>query len=163
MDKRIDRSNSAERIWDGGNNPNPDLAEKNAALVKRFFEEVWNKGNLDRVDDFLAQNYEDHNPFPGELPGRTGYKANVSMFHSAFPDFQFTLDQVLAEESRLAIRMTGRGTHKGNFMGIPPTGKQVSFVTMTFIHIQDGKVAERWGITDMPGLMQQLGGLGQPR
>ena len=162
MDKRIDQSRQAENIWAGGTDPGSDLAEKNVALVRRFFEEVWNRGNLSMVDEFLAQDYEDNNLPPGTPRGHKGYKASVNMFRSAFPDIQFTLDQVLAENDHLAIRLTGRGTHKGNFMGIPPTGKQVSFGGMTFIRIQDGKVAERWGISDIPGLMQQLGGPGQP-
>jgi steroid delta-isomerase-like uncharacterized protein len=162
MDKLIDRSGQAEKIWAGEINPGSDLADKNVALVKRFFADVWNKGNLDLVDEYLAQNYVDNNQPPGTPRGHKGYKATVNMFHTAFPDIRFTLDQVLAENDRVAFRLTGRGTHKGNFMGIPPTGKQVSFGSMTFIRIEDGKVAERWGIIDIPGLMQQLGEPGQP-
>jgi len=163
MNEQDDRAISAEQIWAGKAVPNSEIAQKNVDLVRRFFEEVWNKGNLDLVDEFLSPGYEDHNLPPGAQRGHKGYKASVNMFRSAFPDIQFTLDQVLAEESRVAIRLTGRGTHKGNFMGIPATGKQVSFGGMTFIRIDDGKVAERWGISDIPGLMQQLGiGPGQP-
>jgi predicted ester cyclase len=85
---------------------------------------------------------------------------SVAMFRSAFPDIQFTLDHILAEGDRVAIRLTGRGTHRGVFMGIAPTGKQVSFGGMAFIRLQNGKFAERWGLSDMPGLMQQLSGSG---
>ena len=161
MDKRIDQSKQAENIRAGETDSGSDLAEKNVALVRRFFEEVWNKGNLSMVDEFLAQDYADNNLPPGAPRGLKGFEASVNMFRSAFPDIHFTLDQVLAENDHLAIRLTGRGTHKGNFMGIPPTGKQVSFGGMTFIRIQDGKVAESWGISDIPGLMQQLGGPGR--
>jgi steroid delta-isomerase-like uncharacterized protein len=163
MDEQVDRSRMADKIWAGEINTGQNLAEKNVTLVQQFFEEVWNKGNLSLVDELLAQDYEDHNQPPGAARGHKGYKATVSMFRSGFPDIQFTLDQVLAEGDRLAIRLTGHGTHKGNFMGIPATGKQVSFGGMTFLRMQDGKVAERWGISDIPGLMQQLGvGPGQP-
>jgi steroid delta-isomerase-like uncharacterized protein len=163
MDEQTNRSLSADQVWAGTIDPTSEPAKKNVALVRRFFDEVWNKGNLDLVDELLAQDYEDHNPPPGAPRGHKGYKASVNMFRSAFPDIQFSLDQILAEESRVAIRLTGRGTHKGDFMGIPPTGKQVSFGGMTFVHIQDGKVAERWSLSDIPGLMQQLGvGPGQP-
>lgn len=163
MNDQDDKALSAEKIWAGKAVPSSSIAEKNADLVRRFFDEVWNKGKLELVDEFLAPGYEDHNLPPGAMRGHKGYKATVNMFRTAFPDIEFTLDQVLAEESRVAIRLTGRGTHKGNFMGIAPTGKQVSFGGMTFITIQDGKVAERWGISDMPGLMQQLGvGPGNP-
>lgn len=163
MDKRIDQSKMAQRIWLGEQGLNTDLADTNVQLVRRFFDEVWNKGNLSVVDELLTQNYVDHNQPPGSLRGRKGYKTTVNMFRSAFPDIQFTLDQILAEGDRLAIRLTGRGTHQGSFMGVPPTGKQVSFGGMTFVRFENGQVAERWGISDIPGLMQQLGvGPGQP-
>ena len=163
MDKQLDRSKWAESIWSGETEPGNDQVDTNIALVKRFFEEVWNKGNLSLVDELLAQNYVDYNQQPGTPRGRKGYKITVNMFRSAFPDIQFTLDQILAEGDRLAIRLTGRGTHQGSFMGISPTGKQVSLSGMTFIRIENGQVAERWGISDIPGLMQQLGvGPGQP-
>src|SRR4030067_2191008 len=158
----INRALQAEKIWSGETNPGPDHSDKNIELVKRFFEEVWNKGNLSLVDEVLAPDYEDYNRPPGTPRGLKGYKANVNMIRSAFPDIRFTLDQVFAENDHVAIRLTGHGTHKGNFMGIPPTGKQVSFGGMTFIRIQDGKVAERWGISDIPGLTQQLGEPRQP-
>ena len=163
MDKQLDRSKWAESIWSGEMDPDKDLVETNIGLVKRFFEEVWNKGNLSVVDELLAENYVDYNQPPGAPRGRKGYKATVTMFRSAFPDIQFTLDQILAEGDRLALRLTGRGTHQGSFMGITPTGKQVSFGGMAFIRFENGQVAERWGISDIPGLMQQLGvGHGQP-
>ena len=163
MAEGFDRSKSADSIWAGQSDPGSDLAKKNVTAVKRFFEEVWNKGNLSLVDELLTQDYEDHNRPPGTPRGHKGYKSSVNMFRTGFPDIQFTLDHIIAEGDRLAIRLTGKGTHKGNFMGIPATGKQVSFGGMTFIRFQDGKVAERWGISDIPGLMQQLGvGPGQP-
>ncbi|GEM_PF-231332 len=133
------------------------MAEQNANIVRRFFEEVWNNNNLSLVDELLASDFVDHSAPPGTPGGIEGYKKTVAMFRSAFPNIQFTLDHILAEGDRVAIRLTGRGTHKGNFMGIAPTGKQVSFSGMTFIRLRDGKITERWGISDMPGLMQQLG------
>ena len=80
----------------------------------------------------------------------------MNLLRSAFPDIRFSLDQILVEDERLALRVTARGTHQGLFMGIPATGKQVVFGGMTFIHFRNGKLAERWDITDLPGLMQQL-------
>ncbi len=163
MAEEVKSSEWAERIWAGELDPGLGQAEKNVELVRRFFEEVWNKGNFSVVDELLAPNYADHSLPPGAPRGRNGYKASVNMFRSAFPDIHFSLDQVLAEGDRVAIRLTGRGTHRGLFMGIPPTGKEVSFGGMTFICLENGKVIERWGISDIPGLMQQLaGGAGQP-
>jgi steroid delta-isomerase-like uncharacterized protein len=157
MTETLDRLKWAERIWSGETEPDQNLTELNINLLRRFFEEVWNKGNLSVVDELLAPNFIDHNQPPGFPRGLKGYKASVNMFRSAFPDIQFTFDQILAEGDRLAIRQTVRGTHQGDFMGIPPTGKQVTLGSMTFFHLQDGKVIERWGISEIPGLLQQLG------
>ena len=158
MDTHIDRSRQAEKIWAGEINPGSDHSNKNVELVKRFFEEVWNKGNLGLVDEFLAPDFVDYNRPPGTPDGREGYTAGVNMIRTAFPDFHFTLDQILAEDNRVAVRLTGCGTHKGDFLGISPTGKQVELGSMTFIHIKNGKLAERWGISDIPRVIQQLQG-----
>lgn len=158
MDTQNDRLGRAEKIWSGEINPGAELFEKNITLVKRLFEEVWNKGNLSLVDEFLAADFVDYNRPPDAPDGREGYKAGVNMIRTAFPDFHFTLDQILAEDNRVAIRLTGSGTHKGDFLGISPTGKQVTLGSMTFIHIKNGKLAERWGISDIPRVIQQLQG-----
>lgn len=157
MDTLTDRSRLAEKIWSGELQPGSDKVERNIALVKRFFEEVWNKGNLGIVDEILSPNFKDYNQPPGTPRGLRGYKSNVTAFRSAFPDINYTLDQIIAEGDLVAIRLTGHGTQQGSFMGIPPTGKKVSFGGMTYVRIQDGKVIERWGISDIPALLQQLG------
>lgn len=159
----MDKRELAEKAWAGERHSSSGPSNQNVALVERFFEEVWNKGNLSLVEELLSPNYEDHGLPPGAPHGLNGYKASVNMFRAGFPDIHFTLDQVLSEGDRVALRLTGRGTHNGNFMGIAPTGKQVSFGGMTFLRMEAGKVAERWGISDMPGLMGQLGfGPGKP-
>jgi steroid delta-isomerase-like uncharacterized protein len=164
MARLAERSSWAEKVWAGEVDPGETRSDNNVELVRRFFDEVWNKGNLSVVDELLAPDYVDYTSAPGAPRGRNGYRATVNMFRSAFPDINFTLDQVLAEGDRVAIRLTGRGTHQGVFMGIAPTGKQVTFGGMTFLHMQDGKVTERWGISDIPALMGQLGaGPGQPQ
>jgi predicted ester cyclase/quercetin dioxygenase-like cupin family protein len=158
METETDRALMAQKIWSGELEPDMDRVEDNVALVKRFFDEVWNRGNLSLVDEFITPDYTDYNRIPGTPRGLKGYKASVSMLRSAFPDILFTLDQIIAEGDRVAFRLTGRGTHQGAFMGIQPTGKKVSFDGMTFVRIVDGKITERWGISDIPGLLQQLGG-----
>lgn len=132
------------------------MSNQNAAIVQRFFEEVWNKNNLSLADELLAKDYVDHNAPPGSTGGIEGYKQSVAMFRSAFPDINFTLDDIRSENALVAIRLTGRGTHKGNFMGFAPTNKQVAFGGMTFIRLENGKIVERWGLSDMAGLAQQL-------
>ncbi|MFZ2097432.1 MAG: ester cyclase [Anaerolineales bacterium] len=156
MENLIGRSVQAEKIWAGEITPTSDLADNNVALVKRLFEEVWNKGNYSLVNDLLAPDFVDHNHLPGAPDGREGFWGGVNMIRTAFPDIKFSIDQIVVEDDRLAIRLTGLGTHKGDFMGISPTGKQVSLESMTFFHIENGKIAERWGISDIPRVMQQL-------
>lgn len=132
------------------------MSNQNTTIVKRFFEEVWNKNNLSLADELLAKDYVDHSAPPGSTGGIEGYKRSVAMFRSAFPDINFTLDDMRGEGDLVAIRLTGRGTHKGSFMGFAPTEKQVTFGGMTFIRLENGKIVERWGISDMAGLAQQL-------
>lgn len=149
------RDQFAEQIWLGKDEPAPN-SEFNERIVKRFFEEVWNKGNLEVVDEVLAPGFTDHNLPPGARKGLQGYKANVNNFRSAFPDITYSLDHIVTEGDRVAIRLTGKGTHKGLFMGIPATNKQVTFGGMTFVRIEDGKVVERWGLADIPSLLKQI-------
>jgi steroid delta-isomerase-like uncharacterized protein len=156
MDNRIERLGQAEKIWDGEMDRGSDPVDENVVLVKQLYEEVWNNGDLSLVDELLSPDFVDYNQPPGAPNGREGYKAGVSMIRTAFPDIKFSLDQILAEDDRLAFRLTGTGTHKGDFLGISPTGKQVSLESMTFVHMDKGKISERWGISDIPRVIEQL-------
>lgn len=162
MNDQITRTTYAERIWSGEITSSTSVTEDGIALVTRFFEEVWNKGNLGLMDELLTADFVDHNQMPGAPRGPKGYKAFLSVFRSAFPDLHLDLEQVFAEGDRIAVRLSAHGTHQGSFMGIPATGKQVSIGSMIFFALRDGKLAERWGILDLPGLMQQLGVQGPP-
>ena len=160
--KNLNRDHFAEQVWLGEDISPPD-SENNLQIVKRFFEEVWNEGNLDVVDELLAPGFTDHNLPPGALKGLQGYKATVNNFRSAFPDITYSLNHIVAESDRVAIRLTGIGTHKGAFMGIPATNKQVSFGGMTFVRIENGRITDRWGLADIPSLLGQISGdNGQP-
>ena len=139
MGKPQDRSDWAEKIWSGELDPDKTVANRTWSLVKRFFEEVWNKGNLSVVDEVLAHNYVDYNPPPGAPRGRKGYKASVNMFRTAFPDIQFTLDQILAEGRSGGNPADWPRHSPRQFYGTAPTGKQVSFGGMAFIRIEDGQ------------------------
>jgi steroid delta-isomerase-like uncharacterized protein len=130
--------------------------EENKALILRMYEEVHNKGNLDVLDEITATDFIDHNLAPGLPSGLDGAKQLFTMFHSAFPDFHVTVEDMIAEEDKVVSRLTMGGTHKGEFMGIPPTGKEVSVEVIDILRINNGKAVERWGIFDQLGLMQQL-------
>ncbi|HXV43961.1 MAG TPA: ester cyclase [Anaerolineae bacterium] len=131
-------------------------AEQNKTLVRRGFEEGMNQRNLNIFDELLNPNYVNHN-MPTPAPGTEGFKQVISMFFSAFPDFHVTVEQVIAEGDKVATRGTWRGTHKGDFMGIPATGKSVAVSYSDIWRVENGRAVENWVQMDMLGLMQQLG------
>lgn len=133
------------------------MSEANRALYRRWFEEVVSGGNLELADQLLAPGYVLHFPgFPGPVDSE-GHKQLVIMFRNAFPDWRETVDDVIAEEDRVVIRVTGRGTHQGEFQGIPPTGRQVTATGVGIGRIENGRIAETWAEYDALGMMQQLG------
>jgi predicted ester cyclase len=142
--------------------PPPDVggwvttSEENKALFRRFIEEVWNKGNLEVADELFHPGAT--SPSAPQLPlGPTGVKMIATAFRNAFPDFHMAFEDLMAEGDKVAARFTETGTHKGEFMNIPPTGKQVKFGEMGILRIAGGKVVESWYEVDMLGLMKQLG------
>ncbi len=130
---------------------------ENKAMYRRYIEEVWNKGNLAVLDEIFAPNYVIHEPLPTELPQIEALKQRVTMIHTAFPDHQFTIEDIVAEGDKVVARLTIRGTHKGEFMGIAPTGKQLTVREIEFVRFEGGKLAELWPLVDNLGMMQQLG------
>ena len=134
--------------------------EQNKATVRQMVEEVFNRGNVSRVDEFLAPDFVEREELPPGMPrDREGVKQLTAVLHSAFPDFKATIDDIVAEGDKVVIRMTWRGTHKGEFMGVPPTGKSVSFGVIDIIRVAGGKGVEHWGQMDSMSLMQQLGAI----
>lgn len=133
------------------------MSEENKALMRRFFEEVFSRRNLAAADEFIDSNYVDHNPMPGQAPGLDGFKQMMSMFFNAFPDMQVTAEDMIAEGDKVVTRMTARGTHSGEFMGVAPTGKQITIKGIDINRVAGSKMTEHWEEFDMLGLMQQLG------
>lgn len=142
--------------------PRPDAAaaatvEANKAVARRFFTEVWGGGSEAVARELLADTYVGHmtgNPVPLD---RDGWLAFFRDFRVAFPDAQFTVEDVVAEGDRVALRLTMRGTHRGPFNGIPPTGKSVVVVGVSIERIVDGRIVEGWVTNDALGMLQQLG------
>jgi steroid delta-isomerase-like uncharacterized protein len=120
-------------------------------------EEVLNKGNMQAVDELIAPNFVEHNPFPGQAPGVEGLKQAMVALRQAFPDLHVTVDEMLSDGDKVVIRSTMKGTHKGNFMNIPATGKQISVEGIDIVRISNGRAVEHWGVTDNLTMMQQLG------
>ena len=137
--------------------------EQNKALVRQMVEEIFNRGNMSRADEFLAPDFVEREELPPGMPrDREGVKLLTTMLRSAFPDFKATIDDIVAEGDKVVIRQTWSGTHKGEFMGVPPTDKSVSFGVIDIIRIAGGKFVEHWGQMDSMGLMQQLGAIPTP-
>ena len=137
--------------------------EQNKALVRQMVEEVFNRGNMSRADEFLAPDFVEHEELPPGIPrDREGVKQLTVVFRSAFPDFKATIDDIVAEGDKVVVRQTWRGTQKGEFMGVPPTGKSVSFGVIDIVRVAGGKFVEHWGQLDNMGLMQQLGAIPTP-
>ena len=131
--------------------------EENKAKVRRLIEEFINKGNLAVADEIFVTNFVDHSPAAGTTPDRQGIKQYITMLHSAFPDFHCAVEDLIAEGNRVVVRLTCRGTHRGELMGISPTDRQVNVTGISILHFAGGKIEERWNNTDNLGIMQQLG------
>ena len=131
--------------------------EENKAVVRRFVEEVFNQSNLAAVDRFLAAEYRDANALPGQEPGREGAKRAFSLYQEVFPDLRYTIEEMIAEGDTVVTRVTFRGTHRGAFLGIPPTNRQVSVPAVHITRLVEGTIREHWSLMDDLGLMQQLG------
>jgi len=131
--------------------------EENKALVLRVVEEFWNQRKQDVIDEIFDTDYILHDPVVGEVRGPEGFKKMASIFRTAFPDIKFKTEDMIAEWDKVAIRWIGSGTHKGDLMGIPPTGVQGTLKGIDFFRIAGGKIVEQWIIGDMLGMLQQLG------
>ena len=131
--------------------------ERNKQIYSRFIQEVFNKGIFDVLGELLAPDYAIEDAPPGTAQGAEGVKQIVTMFRGAFPDLQISLDELVAEGDSVAARSTTRGTHRGAFMGIEPTGRSISMPTLTLVHLRDGRLVRSWVKNDVAALMRQLG------
>jgi steroid delta-isomerase-like uncharacterized protein len=131
--------------------------EANMARNLQFYQEVVNAGDLDRINDFIAEDYVEHESFPGLPQSREGVKQFFDMMRTAFPDVHFDVEFMLADGEKVVSYITMTGTHKGEFMGMAPSGKAFSIESIDIVRIVDGKAVEHWGVTDVMGMMQQLG------
>jgi steroid delta-isomerase-like uncharacterized protein len=130
--------------------------EENKALIRRWVE-LWNRQNVAAVDDMVDPSYVRHDPNIAEMRGADAEKQLITMALSAFPDLNFTIEDLIAEGDRVVGRYTMRGTHQGEWLGIPPTNTALTLSVMEIYRIADGKIAEQWVILDALGMLQQLG------
>lgn len=126
-------------------------------IVRLWYQELWDKWNISAADQLLTDDYQFHVPGVPVALNRDATKQVVTMFGAAFPDLTHTVDEMLGEGDAIAARWTVRGTHQGEFQGIPATGKSVVLSGLTVHHVRDGKLCETWLSFDQMALMQQLG------
>ncbi len=135
--------------------------ETNTTVASRWYEEVFNAGKIELIDELFASNFVDHDP-SNPLPGLEGVRQLVSMYRGAFPDLHITIEDEITAGDKVVTRFTGRGTHKGSLMGIPPTGKRVTLTAIDILRFENGRIVEHWGNQDLLGMMQQIGVIPAP-
>jgi len=136
--------------------------QDNKALVRRYYDEVFNERRVDLVDELAVQDYVEHDPFPGQGDGRADLRARVELILAAMNPLRFDVQDVVAEGDRVVVRWVQQGTQSGSFMGIPPTGRQYTMAGIDVHRLRDGRMAEHWHVVDLFGLLQQLGAIPAP-
>jgi steroid delta-isomerase-like uncharacterized protein len=136
-------------------------AEENKAIMRRFWE-VWEEGDIDRLDGLLAPDYLNHTLAAPDLPpGPEGVKEVIRMFRSGMPNLRVAIEDMIAEGDRVATRYALEGTHGGDLFGVAPTGRRLSIKSMTVERLSEGKIVEHWRVTDELDMMRQLGATGE--
>ena len=132
------------------------LAE-NKAVIGRFVEEVLNQGRLERADELVALDFVELDPLPGQQPGREGLKQVIAAFRTAFPDIHWVIEEMVAEGDKVFSRFTWNGTHRGEFFGVPATGKQITVKGAVIDRVLNGQMVDSRILMDGLGMMTQLG------
>jgi steroid delta-isomerase-like uncharacterized protein len=132
-------------------------ASENKAQFRRTYEELLNRGNLSIVDELVAADFINHDAPPGRNRGPESMRQLTNWLRSAFPDLQFSIEEMVAEGDTVVGRVIMRGTHQGTFQGIPPTGRPIQQAHAHFVRFRDGKAIEHRAVRDDLALMQQLG------
>ena len=135
--------------------------QQNKAIVRRYYDEVLNQGKVEVLEELAIPDYVEHNSFPGQAAGLVGLRQRAAALWIAFRP-QFTLDDLIGEGDRVAVRWTNHGTHQGDFLGMPATGRTFTITGIDIHVLRDGKLAEHWDVVDQLSLLQQLGILPMP-
>jgi steroid delta-isomerase-like uncharacterized protein len=136
--------------------------EGNKEVIREYVETIFNQKQVDRAEELVAPDYLDHAALPGQAPGLQGAKQKWAMYLAGIPDLRVTIEELVAEADKVAVRRSYDGTHQGELLGVPPTGKHVRISGISIFRLAGGKIAEHWEQLDRLTLMQQLGVLPTP-
>jgi steroid delta-isomerase-like uncharacterized protein len=135
---------------------------RNVATLERFVEEVINQGQFEAADELVEENFVELDPFPGQQQGREGLKDVIRMMRIGFPDIHWTVEETIASGDKVVSRFKWTGTQRGEFLGIPATGRKVTVPGVVIDRLNDGKMADSRILMDTLGMMQQLGVIPRP-
>jgi len=137
--------------------------DRNKTLVRTFIETLLNKQNSGLIDDLLTADFVDHNAPPEQLPGPAGVKRVLERILSVLADLRVEMEDMIAEGDRVVVRYRAEARHVGNFMGFPASGKRLKWTTISIYRIENGRIAERWGLMDHADLLRQFRDLDMKR
>jgi steroid delta-isomerase-like uncharacterized protein len=129
--------------------------EYNKIIANRFYE-IFNSGNIELLYEIVSNDFVDHSALPGQLGGIAGLIQTISTFRIGFPNTFYTVHDTIAEGEKVVLRVTGYGKHTGNFLGIPATGKEISFNEIDIFQIEKGKIREVWHLEDLQTVIMQM-------
>ena len=135
------------------------MSDRNKARVGEFLHRVLTGGDIEATGDYFERDMVEEMPFPGQGPGLEGLKETLIRIRSAFPDSNWTVEEQIAEGDKVLSRFVWSGTHQGEFLGIPPTGRRIQFESVDAMRVVEGKIVEHWGVGNLYSLVRQLGGL----
>lgn len=139
------------------------MSEQNKNLLRRYFDEAWNQGQVELLDELVAPHFVNHNPiFPNLPPGPDSLKPNFATLRSTFPDIHFTIEDMVSEGDKVVTRFTCQGTHQGDWRGIAPTGRPVKIAGIQTNRLNNGQIIEQWLVVDQLGMLQQMGAIPTP-
>jgi steroid delta-isomerase-like uncharacterized protein len=135
--------------------PSVTVTEVNIATFRRAIDEGWNKGNIEAIDELFAPDFVEHQS--GIAPGRDGVKGSIQSLRTAFPDLHLQVEDAIAEDDTVWLRLHATGTHEGPFMGMPATGRRIELTVIDIARLVDGRLVEHWGVADRLSVAQQIG------
>ena len=136
------------------------MSAENKSLARRSLDELWTKGNLAAIDQLYSDSCVFHDlGSPEDVRGREGLKQFARAYRTALPDLQCTAEDVVAEGDKVAVRWVARGTHKGDLMGIAPTGRQVTYRGIQMYRVSNGRIEEEWAAFNTVGALQEIGAI----